>query len=137
MDKIELDLELLKKMYPANPEESVEELVKKDKLEKSQTPPTEPLLQEGSEQVEDYKGWAKDIKTIIQQMFGKNKIPVTVKGKPEDIAELANVLKCHKNFIDKIAQNGVNNIITWKAKAELKVAINKFERKGIMYPYHY
>jgi hypothetical protein len=131
MNKIELDLELLKKMYPMEPEETPKEILKKDKSETEQTDDT--LLQE---QVDNCKGWAEDVKLIIQQMFGKNKIPVTVKGKPDDIATFANVLKKHKNFIEKIAHYGMNNILTWKAKAELKVAINDFERSGIKYPYH-
>jgi hypothetical protein len=135
MDRIELDLELLKKMYPVEPEETPAEIIKKDKLEKEQAEQTDnPLLQE---QVEDCKGWAEDIKLIIQQMFGKNKIPVTVKGQPNDVASLADVLKCHKNFIEKIAQYGVNHILTWKDKALLKNAISEFEKNTkIKYPFH-
>ena len=76
------------------------------------------------------------IKTILHKMFGGSSIPVSVSGRPREVASFANAIGKEKKYISAAKKYGLNDPKTFKDKAKLKKATNAFERAtGIKWPF--
>ena len=76
------------------------------------------------------------IQTILSRMFGGSAVPVTVKGRPQEVTAFASALGNEKKYIDAAKKYGLNDPRTYKNKSLLKKATNSFERiTGIKWPF--
>jgi hypothetical protein len=79
-------------------------------------------------------GWL--IKKILERMFGMSSVPVRVKGSKEQIGALSRALAGEKEYLTKMRDLGLDNPQTYRSKAKLKTAVDKFERAtGIKWPF--
>ena len=76
------------------------------------------------------------IKTILNRMFGGPQIPITVKGKPEEVNAFARAIGSEKKYVEMAKEYGLDDPRTYKSKSLLKKATNAFERvTGIKWPF--
>ena len=76
------------------------------------------------------------VKTIMDRMFGGVSIPVSVKGKPQEVNAFAKAIGNEKKYIDTAKKYGLEDPRTYKDKSKLKKATNSFERiTGIKWPF--
>jgi len=115
MHKIEIDLNKLKRQSVDTEREDLEE----------------ELLNEG-----ELEQFGAQIQLLLQRMFGMNSLPVEITGNKSDVRSFAQLVGREKNYIQKIADYGLNDPSVVKDKYKLKQAIHKFEREtGIKYPF--
>ena len=69
-------------------------------------------------------------------MFAGSSVPVSVSGKPREVASFADAIGKEKKYIDAAKKHGLDDPRTFKDKAKLKKATNAFERvTGIKWPF--
>jgi len=79
-------------------------------------------------------GWA--VQKIMGTMFGGSRIPVQVKGSPNQVRDFARVLGREKKYLDKYRKFGLDNPQTYKSKFSLDSAVKKFQRStGLKWPF--
>lgn len=75
------------------------------------------------------------VTSILNAMFGGNKIPVTVRGNKSEIAAFSKTLGKEKRYMDAYQKYGLDNPNTYRSKFQLTKAVKDFERKtGITWP---
>ena len=79
------------------------------------------------------------IKHILRRMFWKEAgIPsnIRIKGTPSQVQAFSKALTGEKKYLDAVSEFGLNDAKTYKSKARLDQAVNKFERKtGLKWPF--
>lgn len=77
------------------------------------------------------------IKKILGGLFGGYSVPVNIKGTRQEISAFADALSKEKSHLEAFQKYGLDNPYTYRSKAELSQAINKFERfSGVTWPFH-
>jgi len=75
------------------------------------------------------------LKQLMKKMFGGDRVPILVKGKPKQIKAFAKALVHEKDYYKTYKKYGLNSPKTYRSKYRLKRAIYNFERKtGIKWP---
>tara|TARA_Y100001963_G_scaffold152926_1_gene238643 strand:- start:101 stop:427 length:327 start_codon:yes stop_codon:yes gene_type:complete len=75
------------------------------------------------------------LRKLLKKMFGGEKIPIIVKGTPNQVRAFAKALVHEKDYYKIYKKYGLNNPRTYRSKYRLKRAIHDFERKtGIIWP---
>tara|TARA_B100000287_G_scaffold410618_1_gene439251 strand:- start:327 stop:701 length:375 start_codon:yes stop_codon:yes gene_type:complete len=69
------------------------------------------------------------LKQLLKKMFGGEKVPIIVKGKPKEIRAFAKALVREKDYYSVYKKYGLNDPRTYRSKYRLKRAIHDFERK--------
>tara|TARA_Y100001973_G_C5146586_1_gene305725 strand:- start:287 stop:631 length:345 start_codon:yes stop_codon:yes gene_type:complete len=79
------------------------------------------------------------IKTILRRMFWEDYgIPsnVKVRGTSSQLSAFRNAITREKKYLDAISDYGLNDPKTYRSRAMLDSAVNKFERKtGLKWPF--
>tara|TARA_Y100001973_G_C5190588_1_gene330718 strand:+ start:1206 stop:1535 length:330 start_codon:yes stop_codon:yes gene_type:complete len=76
------------------------------------------------------------IKYIMNAMFGGTSMPVTVRGKPQQVRDFARVLGREKRYLTAYSKYGLNDPKTYRSRYKLDSAVRKFERStGITWPF--
>lgn len=79
-------------------------------------------------------GWL--IQKVLERMFGSSNVPVKIKGSKEQIRALSRALASEKDYMVKFRDLGLDNPQTFRSKAKLGTAVDKFERAtGIKWPF--
>tara|TARA_R100000406_G_scaffold17476_1_gene10876 strand:+ start:3084 stop:3413 length:330 start_codon:yes stop_codon:yes gene_type:complete len=75
------------------------------------------------------------IEYLLSKMFKGRRVPVRVKGNRIEVERFTDALVNEKRYLDFIKKYGLDDPMTYKQKAKLQVAINRFEREaGINWP---
>ena len=75
------------------------------------------------------------IEYLLSKMFKGRRVPVRVKGNRIEVERFTDALVNEKKYLDFIKKYGLDDPMTYKQKAKLQVAINRFEREaGINWP---
>jgi hypothetical protein len=75
------------------------------------------------------------LKQLLKKMFGGERVPIIVKGKPKQIKAFAKALVKEKDYYKVYKKYGLNDPKTYRSKYRLKRAVREFERKtGIKWP---
>jgi hypothetical protein len=76
------------------------------------------------------------IKMTLERMFGRNTSSILVRGTKSEVNSFANVLSKEKSYIETAQKYGLDKPQTYKSKAKLDTAAQKFERDtGLKWPF--
>lgn len=73
---------------------------------------------------------------MMRAMFGEIEIPISVRGKPNEVKSFAKAIGHEKKYVQTAKRYGLDDPRTYKSKNLLKNATSKFEKvTGIKWPF--
>jgi len=76
-------------------------------------------------------------KSILKAMFGDVALPVRIVGNPSEVESFARALGREKSHLAAMSRFGLDDRRTYQSKANLDVAVRKFENTtGITWPFN-
>ena len=77
------------------------------------------------------------IKLILRRMFGEKVfMPFQITGSRSQVSAFGRAVSREKRYLQALEKHGLTNPNTFKSKAELDKAVNKFERMtGLKWPF--
>lgn len=80
--------------------------------------------------------FANAVKTILQGLFGAKIPPVKIKGNKAEVKAFTKAVHREKEYLETFQNYGLDNPRTYRSKARLQNAVNKFERAtGLKWPF--